>query len=87
MKHKAEIVLRSLLIGNSVQFDEYCFKLFGDVLYWKYACTSDKDEKWYGCDMSVDSFVKLSNDLSDEEALLIAANTALTLSKRDSRKY
>lgn len=74
-KEKSEIVLRALNLGIEVKLDGSLFSIIdGAMCIWQ-------NEEWYEYPVTIDTFLKWCNDLSDEDLAFIACNITLNTLK------
>lgn len=84
MKHPAEILLKALLTGRILAFEEFQFKIEDNELQWRCQnskvvdlSTGKQEEVWFSCDMTVTQFIKHANDMSEADIVAMSATTAL----------
>lgn len=87
MKAAASIVLDALLAGQIVHLGDYKYKIEEDALYVvgiRRVGNEPEEEVLLGAGhMTVSDLLKAAKQLSEEELVLLAADTALTVMARD----
>jgi len=84
MKHKALIILELLLEGHRVKIQDYTYALSeeGKIGFLATSETAGKPETWQQVvlhtDMSLNSFIKLCESVSDEEVVFKTSNALIT---------
>ena len=84
MRHPAEILLKALLTGRVLSFDEFQFRIEDSELLWRCKtsekidlATGEREEVWFSCDMTVTQFIKHANDMGESDVVAISAGTVL----------
>ncbi len=89
MKHKALSVLKTLLQGNTFEHDGYKYQLSEDdklCIVSRYVSGGVTSERLLVPDISFNYFLKICSEVSDKEASMLNADTALNDYLSASRK-
>lgn len=84
MSHPAEILLKSLLTGRVLTFEDFQFQIVDNELLWRHKdsikidfSTGVQEEVWGSCPMTITQFLHHAKDMADSDVWVLSAGNVL----------